>query len=359
MEVLVVDDEVISRRMIENTLQEGGYQVTTATNGCEALEILKQRPIQLVVVDWEMPVMDGIEFCQSVRSGDSSRYVYIVMLTSRSQPSDAISGLSVGADDFVTKPFDPVELIMRIHSGRRVVAMESRDLMIFALAKLAESRDPETGAHLDRVRNYCRILALHLQRQVRFQDEVDDEFIRLLYDTSPLHDIGKVSIPDHVLLKPARLTTDEFEIMKTHTIRGAETIESMMEQFPNAAFLKMARDITLSHHEKYDGRGYPHGVAGEQIPLCSRIVAVADVYDALTSKRIYKKAYSHSRAKSAIVAGSGKHFDPAIVDAFLDNEDSFIATRKRFQDNLTCTTHGMPVTNTPFELVPAMMGQEL
>ncbi|EMI43449.1 HD domain-containing phosphohydrolase [Rhodopirellula sp. SWK7] len=359
MEVLVVDDEVISRRTIENVLLEGGYDVVTAANGREALDLMQQRQIRLVIVDWEMPVMDGIEFCKCVRSGDSPHYVYIVMVTSRSHSSDPISGLAGGADDFVTKPFNPLELLMRVHTGQRVIAMESREMMIFALAKLAESRDPETGAHLERVRNYCRILALHLQRQVKFQEQVDDNFVRLLFETSPLHDIGKVAIPDQVLLKPNRLTADEFETMKTHTIRGAETIDSLIHQFPNASFLEMTRDIILSHHEKFDGSGYPQGLAGEQIPLCGRIVAVADVYDALTSKRVYKDAFSHARAKSIIVEGSGKHFDPSVVEAFLDNEDAFHQIRDRYHDHdieTTVLNHSQP---SPLTFISSMVGQEV
>lgn len=332
MDVLVVDDEAIARRTVENTLREGGYNVLTAANGREALELLKRHQIQLVVIDWEMPVMSGIEFCKVIRSGDSPHYVYIIMVTSRSRPADTIAGLTVGADDYVPKPFNPGELLMRVNTGQRIIGMESREMTIFALAKLAESRDPETGAHLERVRSYCRVLALRLQQNARLRDAVDDNYVRLLYETSPLHDIGKVAIPDSVLLKPGRLTADEFEIMKSHTVRGAETIESLLKEFPNAGFLQMARDIILSHHEKYDGSGYPRGIAGEDIPLCGRIVAVADVYDALTSKRVYKDAFSHDAARSIIVDDTGKHFDPPIVDAFLESEAEFIQIRQRYED---------------------------
>lgn len=332
MDVLVVDDEVIALRTIEHALSEGGYRVFTATNGREALETLQRHEIQLVVIDWEMPVMNGLEFCKAVRSGDAPHYVYVIMVTARNRPIDTISGLAVGADDYVPKPFNPAELLMRVNTGQRIVGMESRAMTIFALAKLAESRDPETGAHLERVRSYCRVLALRLQKNTKFQHEVDDNYVRLLYETSPLHDIGKVAIPDSVLLKPGRLTEDEFETLKTHTVRGAETIQSLLQHFPNASFLQMARDIILFHHEKFDGSGYPKGLAGEQIPLCGRIVAVADVYDALTSKRVYKNAFSHAEARSLIVEDSGKHFDPSIVKAFLETEDAFIQIRERYED---------------------------
>jgi len=245
------------------------------------------------------------------------------MLTSHSQLQDTLDGLAAGADDYVTKPFNPAELTLRINTGRRIIHSESRDITILALAKLAESRDRETGNHLERVRSYCRILARQLQSQPQFRDTIDDEYIRLIYDTSPLHDIGKVAIPDAILLKPGQLTKAEFEIMKTHTTHGARTLSAAMAEFPNARFLQMAHDIALSHHERYDGRGYPQGIAGQDIPLCARIVTLADVYDALTSKRVYKPDMSHAEASSIIVAQRGAQFDPTIVDAFLTQESLF------------------------------------
>lgn len=329
MDVLVVDDESISRRMIEHVLREDGYRVSIASDGREALALLKEHTHQLVVSDWRMPLLDGLELCRAIRAAELRRYVYFIMVTSRACPSDAISGFATGVDDFIAKPFHPRELLMRVNAGRRIVQLESSQMTIFALAKLAESRDPETGAHLERVRSYCRVLALQLQKNPKYQDEIDDNFVRLLYETSPLHDIGKVAIPDNVLLKPDRLTEDEFAVMKTHTVRGAETIQAVLQHFPNAHFLGMARDIILTHHEKYDGSGYPCGLVGEQIPLCGRIMAVADVYDALASKRVYKNAFSHNEAKSILVRDSSKHFDPAIIDAFLAIEREFRAIGSR------------------------------
>jgi putative two-component system response regulator len=180
---------------------------------------------------------------------------------------------------------------------------------------------------LERVRSYCRVLARRLREKPKFRDELDAEYLQLIYDTSPLHDIGKVAIPDAILLKPGKLTYDEFEVMKTHTLRGAETLAAALAEFPNARFLRMARDIAISHHEKYDGTGYPYGLTGDQIPLCGRIVALADVYDAMTSKRVYKDAFSHEHAKSIIVDDAGKHFDPDIVEAFLTEERQFVEIR--------------------------------
>lgn len=339
MDVLVVDDDAIARCSIEHVLRHGGYNVLTATNGREALNLLRLHPIQLVLVDWEMPVLDGIELCKAIRQGEFRHYVYVVMVTSRSRAADTVSGLEVGADDYVTKPFNPGELLMRVKTGQRIIGLESREMTIFALAKLAESRDNDTGLHLERVRSYCRVLAKCLQQQTVFPNEIDDAYIRLLYESSPLHDIGKVAIPDGILLKTGPLTTHEFSIMKTHTLRGAETIDSLICEFPNVPFLHMARDIILSHHEKYDGSGYPRGLAGTNIPLSGRIIAVADVYDALTSKRVYKSAYAHDTAKDIIANDAGKHFDPAIVEAFLASEQEFIAINRRYREASPAPEH--------------------
>jgi putative two-component system response regulator len=335
MNVLVVDDEPISRRLAAHTLEEAGYSVTTAQDGCEAVEILRRGQHRLVVSDWRMPRMDGVALCRAVRSGEFARYIYFIMLTGQTGTDETIEGLSAGADDYIFKPFNPAELILRVNIGRRIIGMETRDMTIFALAKLAESRDPETGAHLERVRSYCRVLAQYLRDTPDFCTQVDDEFVGLIYQTSPLHDIGKVAIPDLILLKPAGLTREEFEIMKTHTTHGADTINAVLAEFPGAPFLEMARDIALSHHERFDGRGYPQGLKAEQIPLSARIMALADVYDALTSRRVYKEAYSHDVAQAMIIEESGTHFDPAIVEAFLADLPRFVAIHEEFASDET------------------------
>ena len=289
---------------------------------------------QLVVSDLGMPGMDGLDLCRTIRAAELGRYVYFVILTGRDRIEDTIDGLSAGADDYVTKPFHPGELIMRVNAGRRIIRAESSGLTIFALAKLAESRDPETGAHLERVRSYCQLLAQHLLHTESFSSEINDEFVRLIYETSPLHDIGKVAIPDAVLLKPGSLTQEEFDIMKTHAQHGADTLAAAMRQYPNADFLRMAYEIALSHHERFNGSGYPQGLVGNAIPLCGRIVALADVYDALTSKRIYKEATGHLSAKTIIISEKGKHFDPTVVNAFEQLDREFQAIRARFASTL-------------------------
>jgi putative two-component system response regulator len=256
----------------------------------------------------------------------------VILLTSHEGTESVVEGLDAGADDFITKPFQPEELHVRLRAGERVISLESRDVTIFALAKLAESRDPATGAHLDRIREYCRVLCEYLVEYGPYAREVDGDYVRMVYLTSPLHDIGKVGIPDNILLKPGKFTAEEFEIMKRHTQIGSDTLDAALRARPQAQYLKMARDIARSHHEKFDGSGYPLGLKGDEIPLCGRITALADVYDALTTKRIYKPAYSHQEAKSLILEGSGSHFDPAIVDAFLKTEQKFVLIRQSFAD---------------------------
>jgi len=210
------------------------------------------------------------------------------------------------------------------------------------MAKLAESRDKDTGAHLERMREYSRILAEELSKWPKYADIIDGDYVQLIYVTSPLHDIGKVGIPDSVLLKPGKLTPAEFEIMKTHTVLGGQTLRAVAKSRPEAQFLSMALEIALTHHERFDGHGYPDGLRGEDIPLCGRIVALADVYDALRSKRVYKAALDHLTARDTILAERGKHFDPDIVRAFLNREQEFVAIANQFQDEAAPASGGEP-----------------
>ena len=337
MQVLVVDDDDIACELLRNVLVRAGYKVRVAHNGREALAVLRAHACRMVISDWVMPEMDGVELCRQIRAGDFPSYTYIILLTSRDQTRDIVEGLSAGADDFITKPFDPSELCVRVRTGERILSLETRELAIFAMAKLAESRDWETGAHLERMRKYSRILARHLLERGAFGGQVTAEYVRLIYLTSPLHDIGKIGIPDSVLLKPGRLNDREFEIMKQHTVIGARTLEAALDQYPEAQFLRMARDIALAHHEHYDGSGYPRGLVEEEIPLCARIVALADVYDALTTKRVYKNAFSHEVARAIIVDEANSHFDPKIVTAFAESEGEFLAILEQFTDEQPVT----------------------
>lgn len=338
MEILVVDDEFVCSDLVKEILEDRGHSVITATNGLEALEILRNGSCRMVISDWEMPVMNGLELCRAVRTEDLQRYVYIVLLTSRTNTDNLVKGLSAGADDFISKPFEPEELTVKVNVGLRVLALETRNLAIFALARLAESRDNETGRHLERVRAYSRILAKELAQDDKYKDIVTNSFIALLYQTSPLHDIGKVAIPDYVLLKPDRLSDGEFEVIKTHCIRGAETMESALEQYPEAGFLRMARDIAKWHHERFDGTGYPDGLKGDEIPLSAKIFTVADVYDALVSRRIYKEPFTHVVACNIIMSERGTQFDPDIVDAFSRCQLLFQSVQNNMQKATPDTT---------------------
>ncbi|MCC6580216.1 MAG: response regulator [Phycisphaeraceae bacterium] len=332
MRILVADDDPISLEILRGVLEELGHEVICARDGQEAFDRIVGDGVRLAISDWEMPCMTGLELCRRVRQEASLGYVYFILLTGHDSSADVVAGLSAGADDFVRKPFCPEELAVRIRTGQRILGLETRDVAIFAMAKLAESRDVETGAHLERVRSYCDILTHRLMLMRAFPDVIDDEFLRLIVQTSPLHDIGKVGIPDSVLLKPGRLSDREFEIMKTHTTLGAATLGAALTMFPGARFLQMARDIAATHHEHFDGAGYPAGLIGQAIPLPGRIVAVADVYDALTSKRVYKNSYSHEVAHSILVSETGSHFDPIIVEAFLASEEQFLGTCKSLAD---------------------------
>jgi putative two-component system response regulator len=330
MRILIVDDNVMSLDILAASLEASGHEVERATDGHEGLDRILEGDIRLVISDWEMPGMTGEELCQAVRSAGLPAYVYFILLTSHADSEHIVRGLAAGADDFVSKPFNPDELTVRVRAGERVLALETRDLAMFAMAKLAESRDPETGAHLERIQEYSRVLTAHLLARGDFSGDVTSETPHLIHAACPLHDIGKVGIPDSVLLKPGRLNDREFELMKTHTLIGARTIDAALQQYPDAQFLEIARDIAASHHERFDGSGYPLGLAGEEIPLAGRIVALADVYDALTSRRAYKDVLSHEVARSMIQQDAGAHFDPVVVEAFISAEDQFVAIREAF-----------------------------
>ena len=295
MKILIVDDDPLFLQVLEHAIVRLGHDVTSANSGPEAMKLMRAGSYRMVICDWEMPGMDGPELCRRIRERYCSKYVYIILLSVRCGTQNVVDGLSAGADEFVSKPFDPQELAVRIRTGERILGLESREVTIFSLAQLAESRDQETGAHVDRLREYCRVLAEHLSHQQKYSEVVDGDFIELLYMTSPLHDIGKVSIPDEILLKAGPLTESEFNIMKQHSVAGSMTLQSAIYAYPEAKYLYMARDIARSHHERFDGSGYPDGLAGEAIPLCGRIVALADVYDALTTKHVYKPAFSHTK----------------------------------------------------------------
>lgn len=328
MRVLVVEDDCVSAEILDNLLRCFGYDVKVAVNGREALDHVRTGLYGMVVSDWEMPEMNGAELCRQIRKREWSRYTYFILVTSYDGLGHIVEGLRAGADDFLTKPIRAEELRVRLRNGERVLSLESRDVMLFTLAKLTESRDIETGMHLERMREYCRVLAEELSAWDEYRDQIDGEYVQLLYLTSPLHDIGKVGIPDRILLKPGRLTPEEFEVMKLHTTIGGDTLSAATRAHPEARYLAMARDIALTHHERFDGTGYPKGLSGAEIPLCGRLTALPDVYDALTTKRIYKPKLSHEIARKIILEGRGTQFDPDIVRAFLNREEEIVQISK-------------------------------
>lgn len=330
MRILIVDDDPTALELLEHALAQSGHQVTAASGGREAIELLRNGIYNIVICDWEMPEIDGLELCRRIRQRYSSRYIYIILLTIRAGTQNIVDGLAAGADEFISKPFAPEELAVRIRAGERILSIESRDVTILSLAKLAEARDQETGAHVERLREYCLVIAEHLSHQAKYKDEVDGDYVQLIYLTSPLHDIGKVGIPDRILLKPGPLNEEEFEIMKQHAAAGGMTLDSAIYAHPEAKFLCMARDIAWTHHERFDGSGYPYGLIGTAIPLSGRIVGFADVYDALTTKHVYKPAFSHETARQIILEEMQGQFDPDIIQAFLANEDRFVEIHERY-----------------------------
>jgi len=335
MRILIVDDDELALDVLACFLRQDGHEPVLARNGNEALEVLDDQELHMVITDWVMPQMDGLELCRRIRASERPSYVYTILLTARAGMDSVVEGLSAGADDFLVKPFHPQELHARVGTASRILAIESREVAIFAMAKLVESRDPETGEHLERMRRYSAILARSIERKSEFGEQLIADFSQLIYLTSPLHDVGKIGIPDFVLLKPGRLSDREFDIMKTHTTIGAQTLDAAVRRYPGVEYLRMARDIALTHHERFDGAGYPSGLAGEDIPLCGRVVALADVYDALSSKRVYKAAIDHDIARSIIIEEAGTQFDPRIVNAFIEREEEFRTVRARFQNAAT------------------------
>lgn len=330
MKILIADDELISQKKLAKQISVLGHETITASNGREALSLWIQNRPAMVITDWMMPEMTGLELVKEIKRLQGSTYCYVMMITSQDDMDHLITGIESGADDFLSKPFVKEILGVKIKAAERILHFESRDIVIFALANLAEARDNDTGNHLDRIRHYCKVLAKYIYSEDA-GSPITPVFAENLLLTSPLHDIGKIGIPDFVLLKPGRLDEKEYAIMKKHTNIGYEALRAAVEKYPNAEYLKMSAEIALYHHEKFDGSGYPYGIKGDDIPLAARIVALADVYDALVSKRIYKSAMPHDTAKSIIVEEKGKHFDPAVVEAFLKGENEFLEILSRFK----------------------------
>lgn len=329
MKIIVVDDDEIVQGVTESILTHNGHEVMLASNGQEAIEVIKKNQISIAILDWNMPIMNGIELTRYLRNAFDMNYVYIIMVTSRNGKEDLLEGLSAGVNDFVTKPIEPTELILRVKNAEKILKLETTSLALFSLAKLAESKDTDTGNHLERIRLYSRALGEEICQSNK-DGCAKSSLPEMLYQTSPLHDIGKVGIPDMVLLKPGSLSDQEWTLMKAHAEIGANTLNDVLAVFPNAEYLRIARDIAWCHHERWDGSGYPRSLKGEEIPIEARIVSLADVYDAVTMKRVYKNALPHDIARGIIVEGSGSQFDPLVVKAFLNIESKFAEIRNNY-----------------------------
>lgn len=346
--VLIVDKSTPNTEMIESIFQEQGARTITAGGGEEALGIVKERSqeIDLTVLDISMPGLDGVQFTDKVRAMPDIEQTPIILTTSENYNSNELElGLEAGANDYVQKPIVAKELLLRSRSTLRQRAMRElqvveltneiighRDVAMFGWAKIAEYRDPETGGHLKRIQEYTYVLAKRLASEAPYKELMDNDYTFNIYAASPLHDIGKVGISDEILLKPGRLTPEEFEIMKTHAEKGGKILDEANQRLVGSTLIAMARDIALCHHEKWDGSGYPKGLQGEEIPLCARIMALADVYDALVTKRVYKDAIEHEDVLEIILESSGSHFDPVVVKAFAEISEEFAIIKERFKE---------------------------
>jgi putative two-component system response regulator len=346
--LLLVDDNVTNLQVLRETLEDLGARILVAKSGAAALAIVERTHPDLILLDIMMPEIDGYEVCRRLKADEATRQIPVLFLTALGDPEDEAKGLALGAVDYITKPIHPdlvrarvrnhLELSRRRSELEEAVRQRTQELqrtqavMIEGLATLAESRDPETGGHIKRTQNYVKALAVKLKSHPSFRDVLDDATIELLYLSTPLHDIGKVGVRDAVLLKPGKLTDDEYELMKKHTTIGYDALRITERKLGQSTFLRHALDIAASHHERWDGAGYPNGRKGLEIPVSGRLMAVADVYDALVSKRCYKPPMPHEQAVEIITQGRGSHFDPDVVDAFLELGPMFRNIARTFAD---------------------------
>lgn len=322
MKVLIAEDNHISRMVVKKYLEGMGYIVFEATDGYEGEKIWEQEQPDILISDWNMPGLSGIDLVRHIRANEVMYYTYIIIATERENINDLKEAFDAGADDFLRKPLHKQELKLRLRAGERLLNLQSKDQLVYALAKLAEIRDHETGEHLERIRLYSRVLTHTLFISGVFSSEVNASFVKNIYETSPLHDIGKIGIADDVLKKKGRFTDKEKNVMKQHTIIGKQALQEVAQNGLRP-YLKMAIEIAGSHHEWWDGSGYPEGLKGNEIPLSARIIAVADVYDALRSKRVYKEEMPHETVVKEIQKLSGIQFDPQIIKAFNSCEHQF------------------------------------
>ena len=361
--IMVVDDNPDNLNVVADLLS-ANYSIRAVPSGYRALELLTQNGLpDLILLDVMMPGMDGFQVLKRIKEMPAARHIPIIFLTALDSTRDEEMGLEAGAVDYITKPIRPSILMARVKThlelkeardrldqhnenleneiAKRMAENEQiKNVGIRALARLAETRDKETGRHILRTSLYVRTLAKILQPMPMFQLELTDQTIDLIANSTPLHDIGKVGIPDRILQKPGKLTEDEWVIMKTHAELGAQAIEQAEKDAETSlTFLEIGKEIARWHHEKWDGTGYPDGLKWNEIPLSAKLMAIADVFDALISERVYKKAFSFDEAKAIMVAGRGKHFDPVLLDAFLSHFDEFVAIANLHRETNSTTAN--------------------
>lgn len=346
MNLLIFDDDQNNVLIMKTILKSlDNLEIYTASTYSEFKEIINNKRINLFLLDLMMPEKNGLEIIEEIKDDKNHYQAPIIMITAIENYKMKEKAYELGASDYIVKPIHAKELLLRVKNQLDIMKMKeellkhnkylhelvdirvkevinTRNVTIFSLAKLAESRDPDTGEHLKRIMNYCKFIATELSKNPKYEN-IDDEFIDNLYISSVLHDIGKVGIPDNILLKPGKLTPEEFEIMKQHTIIGGRTLEEAENQLQFSDFLSMGKVIAYYHHERWNGTGYPKGLKGEEIPLPARIVTLADVFDALMSKRIYKPAFSFEETYNIMKEENGKLFDPDIFEIFEKNKEHF------------------------------------
>src|SRR5574343_283132 len=357
MTILVVDDTPFNLTLMSAVLKKH-YNVREASSGPDALAKIRSGPLpDLILLDIMMPGMDGYEVCRQLKADPASASVPVIFLTANVSSDDEEKGFELGAIDYITKPIRQRVVLARIKThlqlkaaadfledkaaflesevARRSSEIEAtQDVTILAMTSMAETRDNETGNHIRRTQFYVRALAERLSKLPRFSSFLTERTIKMLFKSAPLHDIGKVGIPDYILLKPGRFTPEEFEVMKAHTTLGRDAISKAEQRLGvTVEFLTHAKEIAYSQQEKWDGSGYPEGLSGDAIPVSARIMAVADVYDALISRRPYKNPFAHDKAVQMIIDGRGTHFDPDMVDAFIELQDEFLAISLRYADS--------------------------
>lgn len=355
--ILAVDDTPDNLLLISGLLKHD-YHVRVANGGQRAITIAQsENPPDLILLDIMMPDIDGYEVCRMLKADKKTSMIPIIFLTAKTEIEDETRGLELGAVDYITKPISPPIVLARVKTHLALKRMQDflrdqnaflesevkkrteeiiaiQDVTIHAMASMAETRDNETGNHIRRTQHYVKVLAEKLRNHPRFEKLLnDDKTIEIIFKSAPLHDIGKVGIPDAILLKPGHLTPEEFEVMKTHTTLGREAIIHAEKNLGiEVPFLRYAKEIAYSHQEKWDGSGYPEGLSGDDIPISARLMAVADVYDALVSRRVYKEPMSHDDAVKLMLEGKGKHFDPDMLDAFIVCQDQFKAIAEKYRD---------------------------